>query len=327
MSIDSLYKTPGQFDFYQAVFMLQNRAGSRGQKVGADALPNQELVRFKSVQHLGFPGSPVAKVKPVACEQGGQYHQVDVTFMGLTGPSGALPQHYSELVLSRIKQKDTTMVDFYDMFNHRLVSLYYRAWEKYRQAINYSTHSEHFDPFTRVLGHLSGGNAPYRLHMAGFFSRRVRSAVQLERLLTHYLELDVDVKQFVGTWRPLASSEQTRLGTRENPEGQFARLGSEAAAGKSVWDVNSAIDITFHCKDKAKARALLPQGPLNGLLKDMLHSYLGYAVKANINVKTQLKNLPVMRLGQQSSALGHGGVTLARERVLSRDVCIQLRGQ
>src|SRR5207244_6114260 len=58
-----------------------------------------------------------------------------VPFMGLTGPNGVLPRHYTELLMRARDAKGPerhVVRDWFDLFNHRLISLFYRAWTKYR---------------------------------------------------------------------------------------------------------------------------------------------------------------------------------------------------
>ena len=71
-----------------------------------------------------------------------------VNFMGLTGPLGILPYSYTEFMLERMRAKDSSLQDFLDIFNHRMISFFYRAWEKYRFPVTYCLGDE--DRFTKT---------------------------------------------------------------------------------------------------------------------------------------------------------------------------------
>src|SRR6202040_296448 len=86
---------------------------------------------------LNFPPSQIYEVQ----KQPDAPPLMTVTFMGLTGPSGILPRHYTEMLIRLDRESRTAeryiLRNWLDLFNHRLVSLFYRAWEKYRFPISY----------------------------------------------------------------------------------------------------------------------------------------------------------------------------------------------
>src|SRR6202012_4572062 len=86
--------------------------------------------RFGAHISLGFPASQIQDL--LRPKNPDDPSRMIVTFMGLVGPSSALPRYYTEMILERARKKDFTLRDFFDLFNHRLISLFYRAWEKYR---------------------------------------------------------------------------------------------------------------------------------------------------------------------------------------------------
>jgi type VI secretion system protein ImpH len=139
--IDQLIAEPYRFEFFQAVRLLL-RAGGVGQlPLPFDASPEQDLVRARVVQSHCFPSAEIVRVerRPADPRQPDRPGRLElfVTMMGLTGPNGVLPRHYTSLIIDRVREKDSTLAEFLDVFNHRSISLFYRAWEKYRFPISF----------------------------------------------------------------------------------------------------------------------------------------------------------------------------------------------
>jgi len=317
MSVDALIENPSEHDFYKAVFILQQQLAmgkSQHNKVGYDSLPKSELVRFKADQHLGFPGQSISKVE-VTKHKDKDKVSVDmhVSFMGLTGASGVLPQHYSELVLERLKMKDTGMRDFYDLFNHRLISLFYRAWEKYRFPVNYQkSHTGMPDSFTAVLNQLSGKGS-IKKYYAGIFNKNIRTLDGLTLIIKDFTQFDVTIDQFIGQWQKLARTDQTRLGERKSPEGQYAALGAGATMGSKVWDINSSINIVIKPKTNSSKQSFLPGKTETVILKEMISDYLGSTIKYKMQLEVKEIDIPKVQLSKKAVPLGLGCGLLTRD--------------
>src|SRR5262249_39658873 len=121
-----------EFSFFQAVRLME-RLYPKKEPVGRFTPPSREVVRFFAHQSMAFPASQIQKID---WPEDGPMRMM-VNFMGMTGPLGALPLVYTELTRQRIRMKDHAMVAFFDLFNHRFISLFYQAWEKYRFPVAY----------------------------------------------------------------------------------------------------------------------------------------------------------------------------------------------
>ncbi|HVW02008.1 MAG TPA: type VI secretion system baseplate subunit TssG, partial [Planctomycetaceae bacterium] len=126
--LDQLLTEGYRFRFFQAVRLLE-AAGADRVPLGHELDPEQEVVRMQAHPSLDFPASEIVDV--ISGQDAGP-PVMTVTFFGMYGPQGALPQHYTERLIERLAKKDTTLRAFLDLFNHRLLSLFYRAWEKYQ---------------------------------------------------------------------------------------------------------------------------------------------------------------------------------------------------
>ncbi len=225
------------FEFFQAVALLHRLCDNK-RPVGYFSSPEDEAVRFGVNQRLGFPASEIQQLE--LQEEGPS--QMMVNFMGLTGPQGVLPYAYSELILERLRAKDKSLASFLDIFNHRAISLFYRAWQRAHFPVNYAAGPRDF--FSQYLHDLLGlGTAGLRdrqaiedealMHYIALIAMQSRSAAALEQVLADYFEVPVEIQQFTGAWYTLDRSTQCAMNEKESKSSQ---VGSGAVVGDAVWD-------------------------------------------------------------------------------------------
>ena len=153
--LDRLYAEPWSFDFFQALHLLERLQPDRV-AVGAFGDPRQEAVRLTTTTGVGFPASEIQALNGATTPP-----RLAVNFLGLTGPQGALPLAYSLYVAERVRAGDHALKEFLGIFDHRILSLFYRAWEKTHVGIAHG--EEKRDWLTRHLLELVGlGNEALR---------------------------------------------------------------------------------------------------------------------------------------------------------------------
>jgi len=297
-----------RFDFFQAVRVLEWMAReelgaepARRGPVGHDLLPAQEIVRFRATPSLSFPPGPISElVRAASQDPRGTVPppEMVVACMGLFGPNGVLPQHYTSLVIQRIREKDHALGDFLDLFNHRAISLFYRAWEKYRFPIAYERSQlagADEDLFTWCLYCLVGmGTGGLRrrldfddeafLFYAGHFAHFPRSALALERILADYFELPVHLEQFRGQWLYLSPEDQTALPPRRRVAGGSGVIGGLGVAGGSRVAGTERSDAPANSPSGASLRSA-PATPSKRLGQDVVVGQRVWDVQSKFRVR------------------------------------------
>ena len=132
--LDLLCAEGHRFAFFQAVRLLERSLPQR-QPIGYFAAPAEEVVRFCAHLAAGFPPSAIHAIVPDGNDD--ERLRMVVACMGLTGPMGVLPHHYTTWLFQRAQRGDHALRALLDILNHRFVSLLYRAWEKYRFPVAY----------------------------------------------------------------------------------------------------------------------------------------------------------------------------------------------
>lgn len=293
-----LREHPGRFDFFQAVRVLLRSSAER-KPVGRFVNPDHEAVRFAVEPSIAFPANNVDKI-----QWEGLRPRVLVTFMGLTGPAGVLPRCYSAFLLSRIRERDRTLVDFFDLFNHRLISLFYRAWEKYRFGVSYERDGA--DRVSKYLISMVGlgttglesrlGISDERLlSYTGLLALQARSAAALEQLLEDYFDVPVEVEQFVGVWRQLDAGDQCVF----NDDDSFSQqLGVAAIVGDAIWDRQSRIRLKLGPLDQERYLSFLPTGSAWKPLGELARFFCGPDLEVEVQLVLKQKQVPRFDVGK-----------------------------
>lgn len=289
-----LYTEPYRFEFFQAVRLFQ-RLNPDKKTVTQTPLPMEEALRFRSNPSLRFPASEIQKIE-VAVDEGSGDEQVEMTvnFMGLVGITGVLPIHYSELITQRERYGDKTLHAFFDIFSHRMVSLFFKAWEKYRFPIQYEQGEDQFTNFlfdwvgigTKGLRNQMGIEEERLLPYGGLIQQNPKTAVALEQILSDYFELPAKIHEFFGQWLNLDEESVTRLGERNSI------LGSEAIIGSRVWDQQSKFRMHLGPMTFRTFRELLPNGSAHGPLRSVVRFIAGLEMDFDVELKLLAKEVP-----------------------------------
>ena len=130
----ALQQTPYEYDFYWAVRLLEC-VHPEHPRLGESLRPSDDPIRFTQQPSLSFAPSTLAAFNP---GKGNSPSQMEVLFFGLFGPNGPLPLHLTDYARDRLRNsEDPTFSRFADLFHHRALSLFYRAWANTRPAVSY----------------------------------------------------------------------------------------------------------------------------------------------------------------------------------------------
>jgi type VI secretion system protein ImpH len=300
---ESLYASACEFDFFQAVRLLRLASvnGDNGTEPGA--------VRFRVLNSLAFPASAIAQL----VRMGDGPPEMSVTFLGMTGPHGALPVAYTEIAVDRECLGDRSFAEFLDIFNHRLIELFFDAWKKHRFVIGYEQsrrkNKSAVDDFTNYLFDLIGmGTDGLRhrmpiadlalLRYAGLLAQRPHSAETLRAILCDYFGVPVTVAQFVGTWHALEPDEACSLGSGT----ANSRLGTGALAGDAVWTGQDLVGVAFGPLNAEQFRRFLPDGEDFEEAAALIRWYLGNALDFEIQAVLRREEVPACQLGGDDPA-------------------------
>ena len=305
------------FEFMQAVRLLM-RLYPDAAALGSWEDPSKEVVRLSVPPELAFPPSEIARLQ-LPEEPTDEDEQTDATssgqarrtqaamavrFYGLTGPQGVLPHVYTEYAAFRVRARDTAFRDFLDLFHHRALSLFYRAWERHHTTVPAERGDE-----DRIQHHLldlvgvgtdevrrrsslSTGTLAY---YAGLLAMRTRPASGLAQLVADYFRVPAQIEQFVGEWQPIRGGGQVNIGS-DDLDGQHGA----GVMGDAIYDPMALVRLRLGPLPRLQFDAFLPGGRDHEMLTQLARFYADDQVGVAVQLVLARDDVP----GAQLSAVG-----------------------
>ena len=300
---ESFYKEPYSFDFFQAVRLLGWLRPERS-PVGRYSHPQNEVVRFSANPILHFPASAIQAIR----DRSDSIPALVVNFMGVIGPLGTLPNYVTELVAERIREHDSSMLAFLDIFNHRMISFFYQAWEKNHFTVAYER--DRSDPVTACMLALVGLGTPGLRHRqtvedetfiyySGVFAPMPKSAAALEAVISDYFDVAVEVEPFIGVWRTLGDPDLCTFGTEVS---ESTMLGFGVVVGDEVWDQHSRVRLKLGPLTESQYRNFLPTGAAWPELCSLIRTFYGNDLEFEVQLILRRDNVPALELRNPAEA-------------------------
>jgi len=301
--IRALEAEPYRFGFFQALRRLENEHRDRP-RLGESTRASEDPIRLGQKPSMAFAPSTLAGFKRGSA---GQADRLEVFFFGLFGPNGPLPNHLTEYAHDRDRNSnDPTFIRFADIFHHRMMSLFYRAWANAQPTVSYDRPDS--DRFTDYIGSLFGlGMASVQdrgrvadeihLHFAGRLASQTRNAEGLQALLHGYLGFNVVVDEFIGQWVTLPVESRCRLGGSP----ATGTLGQTAIAGERIWDRGQRFRITVGPMPLKDYQDLLPGGARFPELAELVRTYVHDEFVWDVRMILQGEEVPALELGMHGN--------------------------
>jgi type VI secretion system protein ImpH len=316
--MQALEEAPYEFGFFQALRRIEC-ANSSKPRLGQAARPADEPLRLCQEPSLSFAPSTLSSFEPAG---NGRAARLSVRFFGLFGPNGPMPLHLSEYARDRLRNAgDPTLTAFADLFHHRLLTLFFRAWANANPVVSFDRPES--DRFSVYAAALVGRGMPSlrkrdavpdlaKLHYAGRFACGTRNAEGLTAVLADFFRLPVAIEEFVGHWLELPTDARWRLGSSRST----GQMGIGTVIGPRVWDRQYKFRVRFGPLGIDDYRRLLPGGPSLIRLVAMIRNYLGDELEWDLNLILRKEETPRIKLGKQGQL---GWTTWLASRAPERD--------
>lgn len=295
--ISLVAQDPYRFDFFQAMRLLEC-AYQDQPRFGTSKKASDDPIRLGQDPELTFFASSIASFDLARKSRQGKtmLPRLAINLFGLFGPNGALPLHITEYARERLTHhRDPTLARFIDIFHHRMMCLFYRAWANSQPTVSYDRPQD--DRFADYIGSLLGiGTDSLRnrdsmsdhakLFYSGVLSAQNKCPEGLLTVIAGILSVPVSLEEFVGEWMEITMDDQTCLGHKN------ATLGQSALIGSGVYGCQHKFRLNFVALTLKQYLNLLPGSHgLNQLLA-IVRNYVGDEYTWDVNLSLKHDEVP-----------------------------------
>jgi type VI secretion system protein ImpH len=266
-------------------------------EVGRAELPAQEFFRLAQLPSLVFAPREIADI-----DLRRELPRIRLFSLGMLGPNGPLPIHFTEIAKDRLEnRKDPTLVDFLDIFHHRFLTLFYRAWAQSQAAAGLDRADE--ERFSRYVAWLGGNElqetepsplpSHARLAASAHLIREARNPDGVTATLSHFFGVPVALREFVHHWIEIAQEERCRLGKPS----LASVLGEGMILGEMVLDRQHGFCLVIGPLSFEEYLRFVPNGRDLPVLIEWVRAFVGFEYHWKIQLDIHAKCAPIVQLG------------------------------
>ncbi|MFJ3458560.1 type VI secretion system baseplate subunit TssG [Scandinavium goeteborgense] len=220
--------------------------------------------------------------------------------LGVWGAQGAMPLHMTEQAYARAELHDTTLTDFLDIFHHRALTQFYRAWHVSQDTASLDRMDD--QRFAFYIGSLVGldprklDNTPLPVHArlasSAHLIREARNPEGVLGALHYYFGIPVNIEEFSPQWLLLDKNAQSIFGQEESA----LLLGDGGILGDMVLDRQHKFRLVLGPLTLEQYMSFSLWGQDLPVLREWVRNFIGYEYAWDVKLVLAADQVPVTRL-------------------------------